>query len=97
MLRAEEVTCSQPLPTASTTWVIPMSWPGPRPCTAGDGTDSVGIVQVSSGRDCPGPAGRGLEGPRYVGVMCVLGVGETGSPKVLTPTHYHPANIQASF
>lgn len=35
---------SQSLPTASTTWVIPISWPGPHPCTAGGGTDSLWVL-----------------------------------------------------
>lgn len=54
----------------------------------------MGVVQVSSGRTCPGPAGR--EGPRHVGVKGGGG-GGPGSPKVLTPTQYHPADIRVFF
>lgn len=46
MPRAEEgrLTFSQSLLTASATCVIPLSWPGPHPCTAGVGTDSLWVL-----------------------------------------------------
>lgn len=36
--------CSQPLLTASATCVIHLFWPGPHPCTAGVGTDSLWVL-----------------------------------------------------